>query len=155
MNIREIQTASPPDLQALWDIEKRAFDYDILTVDRMRYLINSKTALVAAAVSNSTPVGYMILLTRKNSRVLRIYSLAILPEVRRLGFAGELLNYAEKQGAGRGLETVHLEVHANNRAALIFYLSAGYSLYGRRDRYYTDGSQALLLRKMISHTGTS
>ena len=149
MNILKSQTASLNDLHTLSDMERKIFDYDVVTFKQMKYLLNSKTAIVAKAVLNGLVVGYMILLTRKNSRVLRIYSLGVSTEERRLGFGRRLLQHAEKCAAERGCERVHLELHVNNTPALIFYLAEGYSLYGRREGYYTDGAQALLLRKYI------
>ena len=149
MNSLEIRTASLADLQYLLDIERKSFEYDIITLKRMRHFLKSKTAIVIKAISSSLLVGYMILLTRKNSGILRIYSLAIVYEERRLGFGRKLLRYAEDYGAKKGFERIHLELHASNTPALIFYLSEGYCLYGRRENYYTDGAQALLLRKSV------
>lgn len=149
MNLLEIQKASLADSQSLFALEKRVFDYDILMLRQLRYLIKSKTALVVKGVINKDIVGYMVLLTRKNSNVLRIYSLGIVSVERRLGFGKILLRYAEKHGAEKGLERIHLELHVKNTPALLFYLSEGYSLYGRRDNYYSDGGGALLLRKSI------
>lgn len=41
---------------------------------------------------------------------------------------------------------IHLEVRASNQTALAVYASCGFSLLGRRRRYYQDGEDALLMR---------
>ena len=70
-----IEAASPADLPSLLKIETSSFDYDVITARQMRYLLRSSTAVVAKAVSAAATIGCMILLTRKNSRSIRIYSL--------------------------------------------------------------------------------
>lgn len=155
MNILEIQTASLSDLHTLSDLERRVFDYDVVTQRQMKYLLTSKTAIITKAVLNSLLVGYMILLTRKNSSVLRIYSLAISKEERQRGIGRQLLQKAEQCAVKTGCERIHLELRQENTPALVFYLSEGYSLYGRREHYYTDGAPAMLLRKYITPGGKS
>jgi ribosomal-protein-alanine N-acetyltransferase len=56
--------------------------------------------------------------------------------------------------AGRGVRTIFLEVEENNRPALSLYKRAGFTVVGRRERYYQEpgGEQlnALLMRRDLS-----
>ena len=146
----EIRTASLADLHTLSAMEESIFNYDVISSRQMRYLLQSETAIVNKAILDDRPVGYSILLTKKNNRVLRIYSLGVLKEERQLGVGSLLLRHAEKNAAASGHERIHLELHGKNLPGIVFYLTAGYNIYGRRQNYYTDGSSALLLKKYIS-----
>lgn len=144
-----ITAASQGDRQALVELERTIFDYDLISPRQMSYLLQSSSVVVCKAVYGVDIVGYMVVLTRKNSKVLRLYSIGVLSEVRELGIGRKLLSHAESLSTERGCNRVHLEVHAKNMPALHFYQRAGYSLYGQREHYYSDGAQALLLRKFI------
>lgn len=144
----KISEATLDDVKALTDIEKTIFQYDVISKKQVRHLIKSETAIVVkAALHNTMIVGYLVLLRRRNSKVLRIYSLGVLPDYRNLGVGKQLLQKAEEWCDSLGCECVQLEIQVQNKPALLFYLASGYSLYGRKDEYYTDGSTALLLRK--------
>lgn len=138
--------AVPEDWRALSTIEAQIFDYDIISPRQMKYLIASPAALVIKAVVDKEIEGYLVLLTRKNSHFARLYSLGVLPGARSKGIGKQLLQYGEEQIRKRGLAGVTLEQKADNERALAFYLNSGYSLHGQRQHYYTDGSDALLLK---------
>lgn len=150
MNKPQIETACLTDLENLLGIEQSSFGYDVITRRQMRYLLGSKTAVVVKAVLRGTTIGYMVMLSRRNSSIVRIYSLAVTAEERRLGFGRIMLEHAEEYCRENGFECIHLELHAKNRSGLVFYLATGYCLYGRKENYYTDGGAVLLLRKYIS-----
>ncbi len=142
--------ATLEDVNILTDIEKAVFDYDVISLKQMRYLIKSGTAIVVkAVVPEDTIAGYMVLLRRRNSKVLRIYSICVLQDYRKKGVGRFLLRSAEEVCGTTGCDRLHLEVQMNNKQALLFYLTAGFTLYGRKGCYYTDGSTALLLRKQV------
>lgn len=142
------------DADILAEIEKLIFQYDVISLRQMRYLIMSKAAIVMKAfLSDGTIVGYMVLLRRSNSKVLRLYSLAVRQNYRSAGVGRLLLKCAEGVCGNTGCDRLQLEVQMQNKQALLFYLSAGYTLYGRRSGYYTDGSTALLLRRQVIFLG--
>ena len=57
----------------------------------------------------------------------------------------ELVGWAEEVGAA----ALVLEARAANTAALGLYAEAGFTVDGRRPRYYPDGEDALLLRRTL------
>ena len=60
-----------------------------------------------------------------------IYSLAVLPEVRRCGIGRKLLEAAEAALIGRGCPKVNLQVRSSNSEVLEFYRRCGYVIEDR------------------------
>jgi [ribosomal protein S18]-alanine N-acetyltransferase len=75
-----------------------------------------------------------------------ILTLAVVPEVRRKGIAQTLLGKATTVAASLGVHTVFLEVSVANIAARELYTRIGFVQVGRRRLYYSDRSDALVLR---------
>ena len=73
---------------------------------------------------------------------LHVTTLAVRPERRRRGYASALLEAA--LGAYPEARRVHLEVRPSNAPAISLYERLGFSVTGRRRRYYGD-EDALLM----------
>ena len=73
---------------------------------------------------------------------LHVTTLAVRPERRRRGYASALLEAA--LGAFPEARRVHLEVRPSNAPAISLYERLGFSVTGRRRRYYGD-EDALLM----------
>ena len=87
-----------------------------------------------------------MILLRVAADQAEVLTLAVSPEVRRGGIAGGLLRQATIQAATAGATAVFLEVSVGNRAACRLYTSAGFVEAGLRPHYYSDRSDALVLR---------
>jgi [ribosomal protein S18]-alanine N-acetyltransferase len=90
-----------------------------------------------------------MLLGRVIADEAEVLTLAVAPAVRRLGIATSLLSAAQAEIAARGGKAVFLEVSVGNLAAQALYHRFGFAEVGRRQRYYTDSSDALVLRVKI------
>jgi len=77
-------------------------------------------------------VGLLILSVEP--KVLRISSLAVDPEVRRLGIASWILDCAERMAKGLGEEYLELSVLKKNFAARSLYKNYGFPLKEERKR---------------------
>ncbi len=86
------------------------------------------------------------ILTRVVADEAEILTLAVRPEIRRRGVASILLNEATKLVAAVGATMVFLEVSAVNIAAQQLYRKVGFIQAGCRRHYYSDRSDALVLR---------
>ena len=79
--------------------------------------------------------------------------LAVAPAAQRCGVGKSLLVHFEQAAAARGARRLHLEVRDGNDAVNL-YKSAGFTLVGRRRRYYTgqDGQlyDALSLSRPVA-----
>ena len=80
-------------------------------------------------------------------------SIAIDAPYRGKGLSRTLLLTHLGHLAGRGVRTIFLEVEENNQPARRLYDWAGFSVVGRRDRYYRQDAEqlnALLMRRDLS-----
>jgi [ribosomal protein S18]-alanine N-acetyltransferase len=69
--------------------------------------------------------------------IVHISNIAVDPRVRGRGIGKALLRVALTQAAERGARTATLEVRASNDAAQALYRHYGFTVVGRRRRYYT------------------
>lgn len=76
---------------------------------------------------------------------IELMHVAVAPGARRLGLGGQLMKHLVGEARASGGECVHLEVRADNVAALALYVQCGFAVVGRRTRYYRDGADALLM----------
>ena len=92
--------------------------------------------------------------SRMGADEAEILSIAIDPRCRGQGLSRNLLLTHLGHLAGRGVRTIFLEVEENNGPALSLYNRAGFTIVGRRERYYREpgGEQlnALLMRRDLS-----
>jgi ribosomal-protein-alanine N-acetyltransferase len=95
------------------------------------------------------PAGGMSL-ARVAADELEVLTLAVIPAARGKGLGAALVATILDWGAAHGAGAAFLEVAAGNLAAKRLYTRAGFSSAGRRTRYYTDGSDALILRRAIT-----
>ena len=77
---------------------------------------------------------------------MHLLNLAVLPEYRRKGLAGVLLEDALADFAQLGGGHISLEVRPSNRAAQGLYNSFGFEVVGRRKQYYRkDNEDAIIM----------
>lgn len=91
------------------------------------------------------PEGGM-LLARVAADEAEVLTLAVLPHRRGQGLGRALLNRAMAEAYQRGAASMMLEVAVDNAEARALYARAGFTQVGRRNGYYADGSDALVLR---------
>lgn len=144
-----IAKVEPEDIPYLVTLEEQFFSSDRISRRQFRYLTNKANSIVVKAVHSKIIVGYMILLKRKKSSRLRIYSIGVALSTRRQGVAKAMLAYAEDMAAKHHCSQLTLEVCDQNSSAIQSYYKAGFYQYGLKNNYYEDGSTALLLHKDI------
>lgn len=74
-----------------------------------------------------------------------IARIATLPEFRRMGLAGKLLDALFKLCASENIKRVTLDVRESNSPALGLYRSAGFTVTGRRRDYYNRPREAAVI----------
>lgn len=79
------------------------------------------------------------------AREMEILRIATDPQMRRQGLGISLLHCLRQECQHRQIERILLEVSVDNPAAIGLYLREGFTQKGRRPRYYSDGSDALIL----------
>jgi ribosomal protein S18 acetylase RimI-like enzyme len=144
-----ISPATLGDLQPLIDLEKAIFTYDKISRRQFRYLLTEANGFMIKIENQEMLLGYMMLLRRKSSRNMRVYSICIRDEARNLGYGRRLLSYAEETAIADNCNSISLEVSVDNVAAQRLYETVGFTVYGKKLNYYDDGGTALLLRKEL------
>jgi len=144
-----IRRARPADLDALWDLEGRVFATDRMSRRSLRRLIASPSAVVLVALAGGVVAGGAVVLFRANSRIARLYSVAVAPTHSGRGIASALIAAAERVAQVRRCRALRLEVHEKNRAAIAVYRKAGFHQFGRHHRYYEDRGSALRFVKEL------
>jgi ribosomal-protein-alanine N-acetyltransferase len=101
-----------------------------------------------------TDSGGMILM-RVVADEAEVLTLAVAPEARGRGIASALLHESKSIAAGMGAAAIFLEVSVNNSNARAVYARAGFRRVGERRKYYSDQSDALVLRFDVTRPGSS
>jgi len=76
-----------------------------------------------------------------------VITIDVVPSARGLGIGSRLIRAAEDRLRAANCPTVVLETAVNNRVALSFYRAHDYHIVKTIPRYYSDGLDALVLRK--------
>ena len=95
----------------------------------------NRIALVAVDAGSEDVLGFTVASLVPPEAELE--NVAVAREVQRRGIGRRLLTKLAAELREAGIETVHLEVRASNRAAIGLYNSFGFSETGRRPRYYS------------------
>jgi ribosomal protein S18 acetylase RimI-like enzyme len=147
-----IRPASPADLDELEQLEQACFTSDLLSRERLRHWISAANGILLVAATpgrDGTVMGSCLVLTRRNSRKARLYSIATAPAARGQGLGAKLLAAAEHAARQRGCCCMRLEVAEDNSRAIELYLSQGYTRFGFIPLFYQDGRNALRLQKPL------
>lgn len=78
-----------------------------------------------------------------------LINIAVDPRFRGRGLGEALLERVLREAVGQGARTVHLEVREQNAPAITLYRKHGFEVLGRVDRYYSDGTAALMMEKVL------
>lgn len=74
-----------------------------------------------------------------------VQTIVVAPDAQGGGLGRQLLDHLVAVARERGCRRLQLEVRADNDAAIALYTKAGFGLVRRRDRYYPDFSDALVM----------
>jgi ribosomal protein S18 acetylase RimI-like enzyme len=142
-----IRLATLDDLESICSIEKQ-FDAEAFNKSSLRrFILNDQTVVLH---SDKIILGYATLLSRKNSKQARLYSIAIAEEYqgRRLGLV--LMSAVEDIAIDNGHLAITLEVSWHNKRAIQLYTRMGYKEIDILDNYYKDGTSAIKMKKVIA-----
>ncbi|MEO3428360.1 GNAT family N-acetyltransferase [Pelagibius sp. CAU 1746] len=145
-----IRSATPEDLSALFELEETAFSHDRISRRNFRHILNGANAATFVASDRQGLCGYVTVLFRSGTRLGRIYSLAVARRCRGRGLGRKLLAAAEAACRERDCRALRLEVHPRNARARRLYKQAGYSVFGRYDKYYENGADAVRMEKPLA-----
>jgi len=134
VNVRPATTA---DVDALAALEADLFGADAWTPASVGAEVTAGRVLVA---EEEGIAGYVVTLAAGD--VLDLMRIAVRPDRRRHGLAHALLEAASTD------RRMLLEVSERNAGAIAFYAAEGFTEIARRDRYYRDGSAAVVMERL-------
>jgi ribosomal-protein-alanine N-acetyltransferase len=115
-------------------------------------MLAERNTLVHRLRQGRNIIGFAV--SRMAEDEAEILSIAVDARHRGRGLSRNLLLTHLGHLAGRGVRTVFLEVEENNQPARRLYDRAGFSVAGRRERYYKQASgeqlNAVLMRRDLS-----
>jgi [ribosomal protein S18]-alanine N-acetyltransferase len=144
-----VRLATLSDLDGIHALENASFQHDRLSRRAIRSFIAAPHGRLLVAKFGVVLAGYGVLVLRINSRVARLYSIAVDPRFGRRGVGRALMQGAEDLATERGCVVLRLEVRQENAAAIALYESHGYQPFGEYHDYYQDGASALRMEKRL------
>ncbi|PYE33837.1 ribosomal-protein-alanine acetyltransferase [Idiomarina fontislapidosi] len=142
-----IQPCQRDDINALVELENQVFDYSRISRRNFNRLLRSPAAQMLLAKDHTQQLaGYVVILTRRNSRYARIYSIAVAPAFRGQGVAKRLVKDVIETQRQQGRHGLSLEVKLDNKHAIQLYQSFGFETIDVLAGYYDDGTDGLKMR---------
>ena len=146
-----VEPASPRDAARLAQLHGASFHRG-WGEGEFEVMLTERNTLVHRLRQGRKVIGFSV--SRMAADEAEILSIALDASQRGRGLSRNLLMTHLGHLAGRGVRTVFLEVEENNAPARRLYEWAGFSVVGRRERYYQQpgGEQlnALLMRRDLS-----
>lgn len=136
--------ATAADLDALVELELSCFAEDPWS----RHMLHDELSRPGGAfllIGDDRPKAFVIGWAVLDE--LHILQVAVDPHLRRLGLGRRVLAALEARAVAA--EFAWLEVRRDNVAAIGLYEAFDYRAVGCRPKYYTDGCDAILLRKRL------
>ena len=141
MSIREMKDSDLPQVLAI----QKALAFQEWNERQFLAEIHASYALCVVHEQANSIAGYAIFhLMGPDSELL---SIAASPELQRTGIGSALLQAGFERLDFANGDRMFLEVREGNEKARRFYEKHGFEAYAKRDKYYSDGENAILYRK--------
>ncbi|AEF99798.1 GNAT family N-acetyltransferase/peptidase C39 family protein [Methylomonas methanica] len=145
----EVRAARMSDLDALVTLENTSFDTDRLSRRSFRHWLTTPHRALLVAENGSGVCGYILIIYYPGTRLARVYSLAVSPQLRGQGVAKALMLAGEQAARDDGRLYLRLEVSVDNAPAIGLYQALGFQKFGFYRDYYEDHKDALRYQKRI------
>ena len=126
MHPPHIRQGTRGDLDAVEALENAVFAMDRLSRRSLAYFLATPTAALLLAHSGQNLDAYSLTAFRKNSRIARIYSIAVAAHAAGRGLGRVLLEACELEARERGARLMRLEVRPDNHGAIRLYQQMGF-----------------------------
>lgn len=80
---------------------------------------------------------------------MEIMNIVTKADKRNQGFASNMLSYILRYAHNHEMEKINLEVNENNLPAIKLYKTYGFQVVGKRNAYYKDGGNAILMTYFV------
>jgi len=139
------------DLDAVLVIERASFGADAYDRNLFAELFGKcgRLFLVAAAASGIRAYMVAAAAVRRATSSAELVSVAVAPASRGQGIASALMRSTLRRLRLRRVRQLTLAVRVSNRHAQALYAKFGFARLRQIRRYYEDGEDALVLRKLL------
>jgi [ribosomal protein S18]-alanine N-acetyltransferase len=145
-----IRDFMPEDFETLWQMDQECFPPGIAySRQELKSYIRHRGSftLVADDPEQGKIQGFLVAHSGATGHVVTI---DVIASARRSGVGSLLLQAAEAKLQSAGSRAVGLETAVDNLAALSFYKRHGYNVIRTSPRYYSNGVDALVLKKQLA-----
>ena len=139
----------PADFETLWLMDQECFPPGIsYSKEELGAYLNDQGSFTWVAVDGETgkAQGFIVAFGGPTGHIITI---DVSPAARRTGVGSLMLRSAEDRLQAAGSRAVGLETAVDNTSALAFYKRHGYSVIRTRPGYYSNGVDALVLKKEL------
>ncbi len=137
-------------IQEVLDIEKLCFPGDEWTEGMFESEISNSISVFPVGIDEESGRVVCYCCVWLISDFAEITNIAVSPAYQRQGIGQMMLGLIEKICRESNVECINLEVKNGNVPAEQLYLKLGYKEVGRRNNYYKDGSDAILMTKLLN-----
>jgi len=144
-----IRDFTPEDFETLWQVDQQCFPPGIsYSQQELKGYMRRKGSFTLVAVGPHEAIAGFIVAS--GGPTGHIITIDVIAAARRSGVGSLLLQAAEERLEVAGSRAVGLETAVDNLAALSFYKRHGYSVVRTWPRYYSNGVDALVMRKELA-----
>jgi len=147
-----IRDFKPEDFDALWQMDQECFPPGISYSRRELSAYMRQRGAFTLIATNSTAKSIAGFIVAYGGPTGHIITIDVAVTARRSGVGSLLLRAAEDRLRDSGSHAVGLETAVDNIAALSFYKRHGYNVIRTWPRYYSNGVDALVMRKELVKT---
>ncbi|MCP4648379.1 MAG: GNAT family N-acetyltransferase, partial [bacterium] len=148
MNTIEYYRPSLKDAESIYSLEQLCFPSPWEMAEVRALLQRDPVLYTLGAFINGSPIGY-IAATFSEPGTLHVISLCVIPKHRRNGIAFNLLSSAIHWGRHMEAFRVVLEVREENKSALAFYTSSGFTMKRKLPDFYSRGKDGIFMEKSL------
>jgi len=144
-----IRDSKLEDFETLWLMDQECFAPGIAySKQELKLYMRRRGAFtLIAGDERGSIVGFIVVHDDATGHIITI---DVISSVRRAGVGSLLLRAAEDRLRERGSRAVGLETAVDNVSALSFYKRHGYNVIRTWPRYYSNGVDALVMRKELT-----
>jgi len=144
-----IRDFKPEDFETLWLMDQECFAPGIAysRQELKLYIRRRGSFTLVAEDETGSIVGFIVVHDGTTGHIITI---DVIRSVRRAGAGSLLLRAGEDRLRERGSHAVGLETAVDNISALSFYKRHGYNVIRTWPRYYSNGVDALVMKKELA-----
>jgi ribosomal-protein-alanine N-acetyltransferase len=145
-----IRDFKPEDFETLWRLDQECFAPGIAySKQELRAYIRHRVAFTLVAVDPAYGKTQGVIVAHAGA-TRHIVTIDVSQKARRAGLGSTLLRSAEERLRGAGSQAVGQETAVDNLTALSFYKRHGYMVIRTWPHYYSNGVDALVLKKALN-----